>query len=483
MKQETRQGGIDYEWISENAESAAQVLRMDFQAFILVFHRYVYFTDFIIKPFHKLLIKKLEDIVFGKNTKRNLYIGMPPRMGKTEITSYFIAWSYAVNPACNFIATSYSDELARTISDKVQKIIQSELFQKLFGIKMSAANASKDLWQIAGGGKFRAAPLKGGITGFGAGTMEDGYGGAFVLDDYLNPTNAYSDALRNESIKVYNNSLKSRRNKPNTPFIVIAQRLHKDDLIGYIIENESDDWDFLIVPALDEKRRISIWEERLPVEMLEKLRKTDEYVFYAQYQQQPKAVGGNLIKSDWFKYYDPDAPIRYQRAFITADTASKKNTWNDYTAIGLWALEEQSKQIHLIDLIHAKLESDELETSMKMMIDKYAAGVGANKRRISAIYIEDKASGTSLIQHLRRRCRVPVIPIKVVNDKLTRVMNSINYISDGRVCFPRSPMHPISGRMLNEIVQFSADMSHKHDDLVDMMIYAVEYGLAKRGII
>lgn len=473
---------IDFEWIDKNPEVTAQLLRMDLLYFISVFHRHIHFTDFIVMPFHKKIVKKLEDIAFGRNKKKNLYIGLAPRLGKTELMTYFIAWSYALNPACNFIATSYSEELASGISGRVQKIVESPLFYKLFGVRIQTGSSAKTLWSIEGGGSFRAAPLMGGITGFGAGIMGDGYGGCVVIDDYLKPADANSKTLREYNIEIYKNTIKSRRNSPNTPIVVTAQRLTKDDMIGWIMQNEPEDWDFFILPTLNEETGKSIWEKQIRAEDLFKMKKDNPYVYYAQYQQDPRAMGGGIIKQEWFRFYDTKQEYTYKRLIITADTASKKNEWNDFTAIGLWGITSDNN-MHLIDLIHAKFEADELERSMMMMLDKYKKGVGSSKRRVSAVYIEDKGSGTSLQQRLRRRVGVPVIGIKVVADKLTRLQSAIPYLSEGKILLPEGERNAMSNRILMEASEFSADMSHKHDDLIDMMVYAIEFGLARRGII
>ena len=76
-----------------------------------------------------------------------------------------------------------------------------------------------------------------------------------------------------------------------------------------------------------------------------------------------------------------------------------------------------------------------------------------------------------------------MIGIKVVADKLTRLQSAIPYLSEGKILLPEGERNAMSNRILMEASEFSADMSHKHDDLIDMMVYAIEFGLARRGII
>ena len=167
-------------------------MKASLRDFIAVFHFYRHSEQFTFRPFHLAIIRRLEGMVFqevppggqsvadekrnsigGVEDIRNLYIGMPPRFGKTQIVKYFVAWSYAVNPACNYILTSYGAELVADTSKYIRELVSSELYQTLFpGVRVDNASSAADLWRIKGGGGFRAATLDGVVTGFGAGTAE-----------------------------------------------------------------------------------------------------------------------------------------------------------------------------------------------------------------------------------------------------------------------------------------------------------------------
>ena len=162
--------------LENSPAEAAQLLRVDLQLFIKVFHFYITKQEFIFKPFHKKIIDKLESIVYDK--PRNLVISISPRFGKSAIMRYFIAWTYAINRNCNNIYTSYSDELVRQFSGEIRDLVNSPLYQKLFYIKIKEDTQNKGLWQVAGGGSVRACSMGGSITGFGAGnTNRKFYGG------------------------------------------------------------------------------------------------------------------------------------------------------------------------------------------------------------------------------------------------------------------------------------------------------------------
>lgn len=466
------------ERLLEDPEYARAALVSDFGSFIKVFHWYLRRERFIFYPFHLLLIKKLEDIVFGNNTKQNLAISISPRTGKSLIVKYFIAWSFAVNKNCQNIYTSYSDKLIQKFSGEIRDLINSELYRTIFGIRLKQDTQSKSLWNIDGGGGLIASPMGGTITGFGAGGMGDEYAGALVIDDPLKADNYKSETERQNCVDFYIDTLKSRReNLDKTPIIIIMQRLHKEDLIGYIMEHEPDDWDFIKLPALQEDGT-SIFPEKISVEYLNKIKLESPYLFNAQYQQEPIILGGGVFRHEWWQYYH-DTNVAFRRIFITADTAMKTNEWNDYTAIGVWGLTMENK-LYLLDMIHGKFEAPELESTFLALWAKWQRGLG--NRRVSAVYIEDKASGTGLIQSLRRKGGMPIVAITPEKDKLSRAMDCVGYIASGNVYLPESDTHPISKELLAETDAFSADFSHSHDDICDMICYGVSQAFEKRGL-
>src|SRR5699024_5625915 len=85
---------------------------------------------------------------------------------------------------------------------------------------------------------------------------------------------------------VYQRKLATRRRTPTTPTIATQQRICENDFSGWILKNEPEDWEFLIIPALDENGE-SFYPKRYPKEELEKLQKQNPYMFAAMYMQAP----------------------------------------------------------------------------------------------------------------------------------------------------------------------------------------------------
>lgn len=301
----------------------------------------------------------------------------------------------------------------------------------------------------------------------------DGFSGALIIDDPMDAGNARYEKSREEVVTFYDEKLSTRRRTPNTPTILIMQRLHLDDLVGWIEKNEPEQWEIVKIPALDENGQ-SFWEERYPVEELKHIQRINNFKFQSQYQQDPIASGGAVIKTEWFKYYSQSVEYQYKRIFITGDTAQKIKEHNDYSVFMVWGVTKFGK-LHLLDEIRGKWEAPDLKRQVKILWNRWSKGIGNTP--CSGLYVEDKASGTGLIQEIKRECAIPVLPLQADKDKLTRLEAVLAHIEAGNVELPNSPEQ--NKELLNECEAFTRDDSHSHDDQVDTLVYGIMVGLSK----
>lgn len=392
--------------LEQSPVEAAQLLRVDFQLFIKVFHYYTTKQEFVFKPFHKKIIQTLESIVYER--PRNLVISIPPRFGKSAIMRYFIAWTYAINRNCNNIYTSYSDELVRQFSGEIRDIVNSNLYGKLFHTKIKEDTQNKGLWQVENGGSVRACSMGGSITGFGAGNTNGKiYGGCVLVDDALKADDAHSDSAKKACWIYLTETLISRRNSENTPIVIIMQRLSLNDIVGLLKKNGAD-FEYLEVPVLDENDE-SIWPERYSTEALHKLRKEQPAFFAAQYMQNPMAEGGNLFKE--YMFVRGAIPTYFDYTFITCDTASTSKQTSDYTAAGFWGVhgEGDQKRLYLLDLLWDKIDAAQSEQYIVPFIKKHA-----HQNFIGAL-IEPKGHGIYLNQRMPLY-NVPMQPPEKVDE-------------------------------------------------------------------
>ena len=173
-----------------------------------------------------------------------------------------------------------------------------------------------------------------------------------------------------------------------------------------------------------ETKEVALWPERFPIEELRRRERLNPRDFASLYQQQPYIEGGNILKSEWWNYYPEDLnPTNFQTVIIAADTAFKKTETADFS-VAIVAGLTQEGDIYIVDIHRGRWDYPELRTKL---ININATWRG---RGLRALYIEDKASGQSIIQDLRRESGIAVVPYKVVNDKVSRI-NGITPLIQG----------------------------------------------------
>jgi len=274
------------------------------------FTRYFYNQQtnnkFIRGEHFKTISDVLEKVYTHEITR--LIINIPPRFGKTEIAVVnFIAKGLMINPRSKFIHTSYSDSLALENSNKIRDLVKSEAYQKLCPIKIKSDTDSKAKWYTEQGGGVYATSSGGAITGFGAGIVGyDGFGGAIIIDDPLKPLDANSRQVRTAVNDRFDNTIISRCNNPNTPIIVIMQRLHKEDLSGVLLERGG--WYHINLPSINEDGSY-LWDYK--AETIEDVKNNSNYVFLTQYQQNP--TDKDLSEKFFYSYsHDKHFSLEYK---------------------------------------------------------------------------------------------------------------------------------------------------------------------------
>lgn len=410
----------------------------------------------------KAICEALERIVLG-HTKR-LIINVPPRSGKTELAvKSFIAWSLGTFRDSEFIHASYSKRLATANTYDVRAMMQHEAYAAIFpDVLLQDDSKAKDEFRTVDGGIVYATGADGTITGYGASKMRAKFGGAIVIDDPHKAGEATSPIMRQSVIDWYQNTIQSRLNKPDGPIIVIMQRLHEEDLSGWLLGGGSGEmWEHLVIPARDGEGR-SFWPEQFPDDMLDRLETSSPYVYAGQYMQRPAPLGGGIFKDEWWRMLDVPPPLKFR--CIYADTAQKTKEQNDYSVFQCWG-QTIDGQIVLLDMVRGKWEAPELETMARAFWQKHSAVPNAGPLR--AFKVEDKVSGTGLIQKLRRE-GIPILPITRNIDKVTRAMDAAPYVQSGNVIIMSNLAH-----LLDFLSEASVFPNGAHDDMIDAAMSAI----------
>jgi predicted phage terminase large subunit-like protein len=412
---------------------------------------------------HDVICRKLEDVFYGRC--RRLIINIPPRYSKTEIAVVnFIAWALGMAPDSEFIHTSYSSRLAANNSYRAREIVRQDWYRELFPeLQLAAGSEAKDDWRTTDGGVVYATGSGGTITGYGAGKMreEPGFGGAIIIDDPHKADEATSETMRENVIEWFKNTIESRVNDPSTPIIVIMQRLHEEDLAGWLLAGgNGETWEHLCIPALNEADE-PLWPEKHDKAELDRMAKAKPYEFAGQYLQRPAPLGGGIFKTDWWRYYHPAALPPINRIVQSWDTAFKTKTHNDFSVCTTWADTDQG--FYLLDCWKEKVEFPDLKRMVVSLHQKFGA---------HAVLVEDKASGQSLIQELKRETKIPLIPVQkgAGDDKISLAFAVTPLIQAGRVFLPEG-----APWLADYIASHAGFPNAAHDDDVDSTTQALSF--------
>ena len=310
-----------------------------------------------------------------------LLINIPPRYSKTElVVIMFIAWCIMLDARSQFIHLSYSDELALDNSGRVQELILLDEFQELWPIKLKKDTKAKGLWRTDKSGGVKAGAAGGSVTGFGAGRGADDddtakFGGAIIIDDPLKPDDEMSEAIRTKTNRRMNGTIKSRVNSPETPIIMIMQRLHDMDPAGFVLEGGTGEiWEHLKIPVMDEKG-IPLWEFRHGVKELTAIRTADKYVWNGQYMQEPIPDEGEFFHADGARWYDTlPKHLNYYGASDYAVSEGK----GDYTEHGVFGVCPDGN-IYLVDWWSGQTKADVWFESMLDLVAQYKPNLWAGE--------------------------------------------------------------------------------------------------------
>ncbi len=416
-------------------------------------------------PWHvNLLIRHLEAVERG-DIKR-LMVFMPPRHSKSFFTAeFFPAWYLGRNPDHYVIGASYSQELASDFGRKVRNICQSDIHRAAFpAAQLASDSAAMHRFNTVSGGSYFAVGAGASITGRG--------GNLCILDDTLKGAAEARSEITRSSLKEWYRQNIYTRLMPDGKIIVVQTRWHEDDLAGWLLnEHQHENWSVVSLPAIAERdeeyRREgeALWPKRYPLPVLKQIQKTEgSSAWAALYQQRPTAAEGGIFKKEQFQDYDElprnEKTKRLEVSYILQswDTAFTAKSDSDYSVGTTWGI--GPKGYYLLDMWRGKCEFPELKAAAKQQ---------ANKWQPNVVCIENKASGISLYQELKRETRIPIHAVKVDRDKIARAHAVTPLFESGRVFLPRFAVW--LPEFEHELLMFP---NGSHDDVVDSTTQALD---------
>lgn len=455
-----------------------EVLRRDLVAFTQRTFQTLSAHKAYIHNWHvEAIARALTKVAAGET--RRLLIALPPRHLKSTCASVaFPAWLLGRNPAQRIVCASYAEDLASKLAGDCRIVMRSAWYRRGFPSTIIGRDKDRELDFVttARGGRYTTT-VGGSLTGRG--------GDIIIVDDPLKPTDAMSEVKRTAVNEWYDRTLCSRLDdKKSGAIVVVGQRLHFEDLIGYL-QGKEDGWEYLCLPAIaDTEQTIELGpgrfhvrpagapldESREPLATLERLRaELGSFNFSAQYQQCPVPPDGELIKWEWFRFYQTPPRLQEGDSIVQSwDTACKVSNTSDYSVCTTWLIHDG--KYYLLDVLRERL----LFPDLRRRIVDHAKAFGA-----TTVMIEDKGSGTALLQDISYN-DIPtaneVFAYKPEGDKMVRMSAQSARIEAGRVYLPERADWLEDFR--TEVLQFPHG---RHDDQVDSLSQFLDWAEKQRA--
>ncbi|MFE1630379.1 phage terminase large subunit [Brevibacillus reuszeri] len=423
------------------------------------------------------MIERKERMRAGLEPKRRQYmvLSVPPRHGKSmHLTETLPSYFLGKFPDERVIVASYGSDFAVRFGKKNREKIN--LYGNgLFGIGISGASSSATDWDIEGRrGGMNSRGMQAGLTGLGADLM--------IIDDPIkNREEANSDAYRNKLWEEWVDSASSRLNGPDAIVIIIMTRWHEDDLVGRLLNEEYGkvlEWDVVNLPLECDEKHINdegnplnreigepLWPENFGKDFIDE-RKGHPQSFNSLYQGRPTAQEGNMLKRDWWKYYDVLPEIADM--IISVDASFKDTKDSAKCSIQVWG--KTGPNNYMIDNVTARMNFVTALQTIRNVCAKYP--------QAGAKYVEDKANGSAIINVLNLEIGgfIPVKADSGTGGKEARVQAVSPWIQSGNTFLPRG------AAWVHDFVEECASFPQgAFADQVDAMSQALNQLIYQRG--
>lgn len=419
------------------------------------------YTDkfFSIVEIHKKMAKALTDIKDGK--VKRLILELPPRSWKSRITSEFVAWYLWHHPEKDIILTGHGSSLLEWFSRNIRDRINSKEYMDIFNTKLSDGNTAVKSWKTSEGGEFSIFWVGWGITGK--------WGHLLIIDDpYATREDAESETIKTKTWDWYKSTFLSRRQNEDSAIVVIMQRWAEDDLVGRLLEESSDDWTRISIPAIDWEGK-SFWPEKFSVGYLEEMRKEiGEYFFMSQYQQDPVNEWSWAFLRDYFQYsWNIEGTEIARRLDIVTflDPAISKKQEADSSAIVTIWLDPVTNLIYVLEVKKLKEEPDKIIDEVFHTVHKYSVMWNSFKFGIEVVQFQ-KMLALEIQKQMRVRNKFFILEeVRPTGEKEARIRSMLQPRYSNRSIIHNKNVFN-TNELESELLKFP---NGKHDDLIDAL--------------
>jgi predicted phage terminase large subunit-like protein len=414
----------------------------------------------------KYLADRIQEALIWQNNPDNRHerykifiVSGPPRHGKSELVCrHGPPWILGNYPTKKIIIASYQASLSEKHSRKARA-----LFEKwgpiLWESYPSKTTFAGNDWETDQGGGTKAVGIQSGASGYGADVL--------LIDDYHADSLSAESKLQRDNVWDWWQSAAIERLHPAGIVVIYATRWHEDDLVGRLLDQEKElkeecpfEIEHIKFPALAEENDVlgrkpgeALWPWWKDENILNKIKiGIGSYVFAALFQGHPRARGGTLFKSEFFRYYTRDAktgnylcwkeghkdPVSINKhelvIHVYVDPAIETKSINDPTGMLAWGYSRKNKIWLLLDRLNDRIEHTKvLEKIKTFALKNNASSIGIENEKLGKVLVKQSAGNDDIGG---RKIAFKEVPTGGV-DKYARATTMANYFECERVFLPQ----------------------------------------------
>jgi len=401
---------------------------------------------FISRPFLKEIADAFQEI--EERTITSLSVSLPPRAGKSYITSLFCAWTTGRNPDQSVMRNTCTATLFLKFSYDVRTIVKSDKFKQIFtDVVLSDDKSNLQGWntnkskQVA----YFGAGVGGTIIGFGASNV------AITDDLYRGIEDALSDTI-NDRINSWKESTHDSRFERGCARIDIGTRWSLNDVIGRNIESHSYQ-KTIMVKALDEKDQSFCEAVMSTDEYLDKRKKTANEIWCAEYQQEPVDIAGRTftdIKTIGKDEFDA-IKDQIEGCIGYVDVA---DAGIDYTALAICAIIKN--ELYIVDYVFSRENTD---VTIPLVANKL------NEWNVNYCRVESNNVGAMFGRSLQKETKSRILLVHNSVNKMTRIMMQSAFIQNRFIFVKTGDQN--QELFIQNLLSFTKEGRNKNDDAPD----------------
>lgn len=434
--------------------------------------------NYIVNWHHKYMADKIDRFIAGDIKKMMMFL--PPQHGKTEIgTRRATSKILGENPNTKIAVCAYNHTVAAGFNRDIQRIIMSEEYKNLYPeTKLNDSNVRTAGTWLRNSDEFQVVGKQGGLVSVGVGgALTSKQVDILIIDDiYKDAKEAWSPVQRKNVVDWYNTTAETRLHN-DSQILIIFTRWHEEDLGGYILKHEPNQWEVVSFPAIKEddgnlydprEKGVALWEERHSKEKLLRVKAKDPITFGSLYQQNPQPSEG-LLYSKGFKTYDKNKLDELEKLGVPirsyTDTADKGS---DYLCTYIFY--EHEKQAYIKDVIYTK-------DDMSVTIPKWATKHAENRVNYAKIEYNNGGHPFKLYAEDKLRNEIGYTSCSIdgfhqSQNKQSRILSQAHWVQDN-VFFPEN-WHIIWSEIYNELHRYMKEAKNEHDDAEDALTGVAE---------